>query len=1328
MQNLFLFSKYLFIIIIFIKLYIANCECDLTDLSGIEFPKSFRLNNGKIIIVGTPGIYVYDSTGTTCLDENPIDNQNKITASSDQCFTTFAQFETGEKYVIVMVKQVIYILNSDGVKIFKNKPTLEINSEIGFYSIVPFIDENNNYNFILGILGTGTNCKPILKYFSINFQGESLTPIDSYTFDSDDPSRENIKYDKGISCQLMNHMTYGNVITCFYHNYRNPQEIGSFSFKLENNQISKVPLVNATYNDQSFCMRSIVSQDKKRCLLCYVRNSGDYNERSGYCSIFDIDENRFISFNKYLSKICETTNNHLTLDYFKESREYVFTCSGASDAKINLVRFDENFNPIQIRENVYNSDILVKDNCQVLVCYSISFSSNEYKIIGQFTCNGITNVDFFDVSEDHKPLAIYSDSPENENTDPKTSYQETPNPESTEIHQNSELSSNLQQENQDFSPLTNSNYLDFSEGLTNSQTESQDISTSILYSTNSQYNSDHSTNSQTENHYSSTTPDSTHSHDNSDNASSTSTSTETHLSGNELDSESSIINSFNSCQWYKNNEGTICSQNIPEGYYIFDIENKIIEKCHQSCKTCEKGPGNNNNNNCLSCFENYELNNKNNCVYKYNYYYDKTIEAIIYLLANQLCPEKLPYEVVETKECVETCSNEEFMNNKCKVNYFSENNMDLITNKLRNIVKEINNSTCDVIIDGNNIIYEITTTKANNDHHNISSINFGECETILKEHYTLDYLLVFKMDVKLNDSYMTYVDYEVYSPVDKTKLNLSLCDKTQIEVFVPINLDNYTNNLYNSINQYGFDIFDKNNSFYNDICTPFTSDDGTDMLLSDRQTNYYNESLTLCETSCIYQSYNITNGKAKCQCQVKSEITDIKTISYEKLDVNTFFDIKSFSNIELIKCFKLTFSKYGLQDNYGSIILLFMTSAFISLIIIFNIKKKPSISRIIRLALKVNKIESPPRKSLKMHYSAKIINDPKDSSKHKEHRNQSRQQQSQTIRHLIEPNIQNDQKSQKRKSVKKLTVQIRNIGNINLINNENYILNENKKKKTNVEQNKRHTSRVSKKSLTKKSAGDEISVYPIKQVNYNKITEKGADKNIHKEKYNDLELNNLQYKEAIKIDKRTYIQYYCSLIKIKHIILCIFYSSNDYNLTSIKISLFIFTFSLYFTVSALFFTDKTMHKIYEDKGIFNITLHLPQIFYSTLITTFLNILIKILALSEKSMMGLKKINNKEKALQKSVELYRCLMIKFNLYYFISLFLLIFFWYYISTFCAVYKNTQIILIESTLTSFTITLIYPFALNLLPGMFRIPALKASKKDKEGLYKIGNIIALI
>ncbi len=70
----------------------------------------------------------------------------------------------------------------------------------------------------------------------------------------------------------------------------------------------------------------------------------------------------------------------------------------------------------------------------------------------------------------------------------------------------------------------------------------------------------------------------------------------------------------------------------------------------------------------------------------------------------------------------------------------------------------------------------------------------------------------------------------------------------------------------------------------------------------------------------------------------------------------------------------------------------------------------------------------------------------------------------------------------------------------------------------------------------------------------------------------------------------------------------------------------------------------------------------------------------------------------------------------------------FFWYYISCFCAVYKNTQIILIDDTLLSFALSMLYPFGLNLIPGMFRIPALRSDKGDKQGLYKISLYIALL
>ena len=108
----------------------------------------------------------------------------------------------------------------------------------------------------------------------------------------------------------------------------------------------------------------------------------------------------------------------------------------------------------------------------------------------------------------------------------------------------------------------------------------------------------------------------------------------------------------------------------------------------------------------------------------------------------------------------------------------------------------------------------------------------------------------------------------------------------------------------------------------------------------------------------------------------------------------------------------------------------------------------------------------------------------------------------------------------------------------------------------------------------------------------------------------DEELNTLNYERAIIIDKRSFIQYYLSLIKKKNLIIFSFYPNNDYNLILMKICLFLISFNLYFTLNILFFTDKTMIKIRKHDGIYNFINQLPKIIYSTLIISFVNLIIK----------------------------------------------------------------------------------------------------------------------
>ena len=199
---------------------------------------------------------------------------------------------------------------------------------------------------------------------------------------------------------------------------------------------------------------------------------------------------------------------------------------------------------------------------------------------------------------------------------------------------------------------------------------------------------------------------------------------------------------------------------------------------------------------------------------------------------------------------------------------------------------------------------------------------------------------------------------------------------------------------------------------------------------------------------------------------------------------------------------------------------------------------------------------------------------------------------------------------------------------------------------------------------------------------------------------------------------------------MKHLLLFSFYPNMDYNSRIIKIFLFFFFFSEHFTINAIFYTDSTMHKIYEDKGSFNFIYKIPQILYSSIISAVLSSIIKYFSLSERNIIQVKeeKKKNNKNIFEKIKNLIKILKMKFAIFFVISCILLLIFWYYITCFCGIYKNTQSHLIKDSLISFLMSLIYPFATFLLPGIFRILSLKAKNKDKKLLYKFSQLLEYI
>ena len=197
------------------------------------------------------------------------------------------------------------------------------------------------------------------------------------------------------------------------------------------------------------------------------------------------------------------------------------------------------------------------------------------------------------------------------------------------------------------------------------------------------------------------------------------------------------------------------------------------------------------------------------------------------------------------------------------------------------------------------------------------------------------------------------------------------------------------------------------------------------------------------------------------------------------------------------------------------------------------------------------------------------------------------------------------------------------------------------------------------------------------------------------------------------------------MLKTKQSLLNIFFNNNDYDPRIIKIDLFLLGFTIDYIVNALFYNDDTMHNIYKSKGKFDLEVQIPIIIYSYLISMLLNTPLEFLAFSNDAFIDFKNNKSTINLNKRKNDLKKKLIIKFILYFIISFLLLLFFWYYISMFCVIYRNTQIHLLIDTLMSFGLSLIFPFGIYLLPGLFRMPSLSNSKNKRECLFNFSKFL---
>ena len=825
-----------------------------------------------------------------------------------------------------------------------------------------------------------------------------------------------------------------------------------------------------------------------------------------------------------------------------------------------------------------------------------------------------------------------------------------------------------------------------------------------------------------------------------------------------------------------------------QGYYL-DKNDFLFKKCFDSCETCEI-KGDNITHNCLECNSNYpiefKINNFSNCYHNCSYYHYFDKDNFYCCTNNFTCPEEYPYLIIDDLECSNKNINigSEFpllsnSENSTQIyfNYSQDNiiysemqistymiikeskeetneevssiilNESIDTEKynefifdtnlgtniieIHNIINSINSMIIvkseknetdenknyesileavekrftdenyntskldkgeEEIIKTKNITITLTSTlnQKNNKNNNTTIIDLEQCEIQLKQFYNISLnstLYIKKLDIIQEGMKIPKIEYDIYYNLTGKKLeklNISICGNSKISLLIPL-----------IINE-SFDKLNINSKYYKDLCYISKNKNDLDIPLKYRQNVFIENNRIVCQDDCLFSEYDYISSKVKCLCDIKESSSSFDNMNKNKTKIlNNVSDKNNFGNFNLLVCYRSLINLKDILHNIGYIILTVIIIFHIFCLFFFYLRDIKLIKNEFDLIIyELRDLSSNKLEEIKLAENIKEIEDKKDNNvnnnielvlKNKKFRNKKKKH-----------NISNSTLSKKRKNKK---------------NDDNNIV---------IYNNNIDEDEIIKGKISEGDSGRKIINQNLKQ---QKIIE---TENI--KKYSDEEKNILSYKLAIEYDKRSFFIYYVSLLKSKHNLINLFINKKDYNSKIIQFDLFFIGFTIYYAVNTSFYNDETIFKVYESNGIYTLKHQILNILYSSLISMVLNIFLKILSLSNDLILnykikGANKINNsEEKKLKKK------LTIRFISYFILSFIFVLFSWYFVSIFGAIYKNNQYHLLKNTLLSFGLSLFYPFYIYLLCGIFRFISLSDPKKKRQCLYNFCKIIQKI
>ena len=662
-----------------------------------------------------------------------------------------------------------------------------------------------------------------------------------------------------------------------------------------------------------------------------------------------------------------------------------------------------------------------------------------------------------------------------------------------------------------------------------------------------------------------------------------------------------------------------------------------------------------------------------------------------------------------------------------------------ITNSLDEIIKKVNNTKI-YELSSDDYVVKISPINFADFKESSTYINFLECENTLRIKNNIpsdDILTVAQVEIekKNNKALTNQVEYEVY--YNKKKLDLSVCENDDIEINYEISKMSLLNiELISKFSGLGVDILNNNDEFFNDICYSY-SENNSDIILKDRISNFY-QNYSVCDENCDYERINLNLSIITCKCSTKTKMELVnKPLRFDSI----ILDLITNSSFGVIKCYNLVFNFKTKLSNFGFWIFTIIIILHIPLITYYCIYGISPIKRYIINEMKKynyyiynnNPMKRKKKKKNKLSlnnnlYQINIYNFKNDLNKNKKYL-YTNSNNIDSGKQNIKLN-QTDNSSNLNINNKSASMDDKNIFGIN-----NDIKNNDKKQKRKLSLfNKRNTiNNDSKNNLGNKKENNIKNEYFLIQINANNsLDNKPPDSKII--------LDNYDFENALKYDKRSFSTIYYICLLSKENILNILMIKSPLELKCIRLIILIFIYACDFALNTVFyFNDKISDKYnYSGKNIYLFTIF-NNIFIS-LFSSFLSfILVNSLQFLTNSKDNVEELFRKEEKKLRDdnkytvsrkrkeeilIDIYKInqkLKVKIIVFIIIEFSIILFFYYFVTAFCEVYKKTQISWIIDSFISFILSFPIEFFNAFIISLLYIISIKANIRC---LYKVSMV----